>query len=194
MNVALGLSVLSWAWLRWKHADPATNATPVQWTVLAMHACAGALLLLRAPARREGSPKAILAGLPCFVLGLWLMRSTAAPSTWPTALTAIFVAAGAWTLASLLRLGRSFAIFPSLRQLVTRGPYGLIRHPAYAGETVMLFTAAAATRSVAALALALLIIPLLVMRIWAEERTLADAPGYQQYVSQVRYRLAPGVW
>ncbi len=31
-------------------------------------------------------------------------------------------------------------------------------------------------------------------RIYAEERLLAGAGGYQEYARQVRWRLLPGVW
>ena len=111
-NAALGLSLLSWAVLRWKHADPASRTAPVQWTVLAMHACAGGLVLLRAPATRQGTPAAVLAGVPCFVAWLWMMRLAPSPERWPPGAAAAFVLAGAWTLTALLTLGGTSPSFP----------------------------------------------------------------------------------
>jgi hypothetical protein len=42
----------------------------------------------------------------------------------------------AFAVYSMLYLGRSFSIFAEARQLVTGGPYRLVRHPLYAGEMV----------------------------------------------------------
>jgi protein-S-isoprenylcysteine O-methyltransferase Ste14 len=41
--------------------------------------------------------------------------------------------------AVLLRLGRSFSIMAEARQLVTTGPYRLVRHPLYLAEEIALF-------------------------------------------------------
>ena len=70
----------------------------------------------------------------------------------------------------------------------------MIRHPAYAGETVMLWAAGAARPCWLAAELAVAILPLLALRIRAEEQTLAAAPGYAAYARRVRWQLLPGVW
>ena len=50
-------------------------------------------------------------------------------------------------------------------------------------------------RTVAALAVALVLIGLLVVRIFGEEKLLArDLEGYKEYLQNVRYRLIPHVW
>ena len=42
---------------------------------------------------------------------------------------------------------------------------------------------------------ALLIVPILVLRIQNEEQVLAEQlPGYREYRQKIRYRLIPGVW
>ena len=42
---------------------------------------------------------------------------------------------------------------------------------------------------------ALLIVPILVLRILNEEKVLAEQlPGYRAYMQKTRYRLIPGVW
>ena len=42
---------------------------------------------------------------------------------------------------------------------------------------------------------ALLIVPILVLRILNEEKVLAEQlPGYREYMQKTRYRLIPGVW
>jgi protein-S-isoprenylcysteine O-methyltransferase Ste14 len=42
---------------------------------------------------------------------------------------------------------------------------------------------------------ALLIVPILVLRILNEEKVLAEQlPGYREYMHKTPYRLIPGVW
>jgi len=48
----------------------------------------------------------------------------------------LIIAGAAGSLAALSWLGRSFALMPEARQLVTSGPYAFIRHPHYAAEMV----------------------------------------------------------
>src|SRR4029077_5938055 len=43
----------------------------------------------------------------------------------------LVTAAALLSLASLLTLRRSFGVRPALRNLVTKGPYRLVRHPMY---------------------------------------------------------------
>jgi protein-S-isoprenylcysteine O-methyltransferase Ste14 len=45
------------------------------------------------------------------------------------------------------------------------------------------------------LAATLVLVGLLAVRTVMEERTLSDElPGYRDYATRVRYRLAPGIW
>jgi protein-S-isoprenylcysteine O-methyltransferase Ste14 len=90
-------------------------------------------------------------------------------------------------------LGRSFAIFPASRAIVVRGPYRLIRHPAYAGEGVMV-AACALAGSWWTSALIPIAVAVLVVRIQREELILGADPAYQQYAKAVRWRLLPGIW
>ena len=81
------------------------------------------------------------------------------------------------------------------QQLVTTGPYGVVRHPMYAGALAMMLGVPIALGSwwgllaVAALASAI------VWRLLDEEKLLvASLPGYADYRLCVRYRLVPRVW
>jgi protein-S-isoprenylcysteine O-methyltransferase len=82
------------------------------------------------------------------------------------------------------------------QQLVTHGPYRLIRHPTYAGLWLALVGAGLATRNLFA-ALALAIIPLVgvLYRIRVEERALVGYFG-EAYVEYARrtWRLIPFVY
>ncbi len=77
--------------------------------------------------------------------------------------------------------------------MVARGPYRLVRHPAYAGESLMLIGCIAAIGGLAWLWLPVML-PVLIARIIAEERVLRQLPAYVEYADCVRWRLIPGVW
>ncbi len=80
-------------------------------------------------------------------------------------------------------------------QVITTGPYKIVRHPMYAGIILAMFSLPLALGSWWALTPAVLIVGLFIIRTALEDRTLTDElPGYQQYTQQVRYRLIPGVW
>ncbi len=79
--------------------------------------------------------------------------------------------------------------------VVTRGPYRVLRHPAYAGAILFELAVPVLLASWWALALGVLGAVLLVLRTGLEDRTLmAELGGYVDYARQVRYRLAPFVW
>lgn len=82
------------------------------------------------------------------------------------------------------------------QQVISTGPYAIVRHPMYSGVVVMCIGAELALGSWwALLVIVLMQIPVLVWRILDEERLLKkDLPGYADYVQNVRYRLVPYLW
>lgn len=81
------------------------------------------------------------------------------------------------------------------QQVITSGPYALVRHPMYLGALLMYLASPLALGSYWALLPALAIIPILVARIVNEEKVLErDLDGYRQYQQSTRHRLLPGVW
>jgi protein-S-isoprenylcysteine O-methyltransferase Ste14 len=80
-------------------------------------------------------------------------------------------------------------------EVVTSGPYRLVRHPGYSGGLLLLLGAGFALGSWIAIAPILLIAPLMIRRTLIEERMLAGAlPGYADYMERVRSRIVPGLW
>jgi protein-S-isoprenylcysteine O-methyltransferase Ste14 len=79
--------------------------------------------------------------------------------------------------------------------LVSSGLYGLVRHPMYTGNIIMMVGVPLALGSYWGL---ILIIPgmlVLVLRIRDEEKLLThELSGYREYTQKVRYRLLPYVW
>lgn len=79
--------------------------------------------------------------------------------------------------------------------VVTSGPYSLVRHPMYLGSIVLLLFTSLALGSYVALPVFALAIPFYVMRLLNEEEILRkELPGYEEYCSLTRFRLAPFLW
>jgi len=95
---------------------------------------------------------------------------------------------------SFLALGRSFGFIAADRGLVKRGPYGIVRHPIYASY---LFLQAGYLLQSISIRNALVMVfasGCNVGRAIAEDRILATNDHYDEYRSQVTWRLIPGVW
>ena len=80
-------------------------------------------------------------------------------------------------------------------QVVDRGPYALVRHPAYAAGLPVQPAMVLALGSLWGLIPAGLTLIVMVVRTALEDRMLrAHLPGYEEYARRVRYRLIPGIW
>ena len=132
-------------------------------------AAAGTFLgvgILQLPARRLGLPTQLLAD--------FLM---------------LFGAAG--SALALSRLGRSFAIMPEARVLVTGGVYGYIRHPLYAAEMLTLAGIVIQYAQPWATLIGIGVLLLQILRSIYEERVLAEAfPDYAAYQART-WRFVP---
>ena len=83
---------------------------------------------------------------------------------------------------AILYLRRSFAIFVSVRQIVSKGPYAYMRHPMYLGYLFNSCGIALVGCSIAILILNLGFVLLLVCRARMEEEKLCEASAsYRQY-------------
>jgi protein-S-isoprenylcysteine O-methyltransferase Ste14 len=80
-------------------------------------------------------------------------------------------------------------------QVITTGPYRIVRHPMYAGVMVFLLSMPLILGSVYGFCLAIPAAALFVVRTVLEDRTLMnELPGYKEYARQTRYRLLPFIW
>jgi protein-S-isoprenylcysteine O-methyltransferase Ste14 len=81
------------------------------------------------------------------------------------------------------------------QQVISTGPYAIVRHPMYAGTSFLYVATPLALGSWWAVLPALAFIPVFVFRIRNEEEVLVrELAGYDEYRSEVRYRLVPFVW
>lgn len=80
-------------------------------------------------------------------------------------------------------------------EVVSTGPYAVVRHPMYSGSLLYLVAMPIALGSWWALVAILPLIPIIVWRIFDEEGLLKQSlTGYTEYALTVRYRLLPHVW
>lgn len=81
------------------------------------------------------------------------------------------------------------------QQVITTGPYAIVRHPMYLGSLVMLLGIPLSLGSWWGLLAVALIAVVIVFRLLDEEKFLANnLPGYGDYTRHVHHRLAPFVW
>lgn len=81
------------------------------------------------------------------------------------------------------------------QRLASTGLYGLVRHPMYAGNVIMMLGIPLALGSYWGLVLVVPGLMSLAFRIRDEESMLIqELNGYLQYTEKVRYRLVPGMW
>ena len=80
-------------------------------------------------------------------------------------------------------------------QVITTGPYALVRHPMYSAVIVLVFAVPMALGSRFGLIPAVLMAVLMIVRTVFEDRTLhTELTGYPEYAKQTPYRLFPGIW
>jgi protein-S-isoprenylcysteine O-methyltransferase Ste14 len=110
----------------------------------------------------------------------------------------LFVAGASLRLRAVFVLGHRFSGLVAIQPghtLVTRGLYGLIRHPSYLGLLVSTLGWVLVFRSGAGVLLVALMVPILVGRMNAEEALLQSQFGaeYEAYRART-WRLIPGLY
>lgn len=101
-----------------------------------------------------------------------------------------------WTLVTNPFAERSVRIQSDRGQeVVTDGPYLIVRHPMYSAMMVLGAACPLILGSAWGLAVLPLYALLFVLRTVFEDRTLSrELPGYAEYARHTRYRLVPGIW
>jgi len=189
LNAMLGLSVLSWSVMALLQPF-----APPRLVIAVLNLVVGLLLVFRSPLVASGSIGALILALPAVLVAGLALKLSAPLESWPLSAELLFAAGGALAVASFAALGRSFAILPALRSIATGGPYRFVRHPAYLGELLMVAACVIAGPSAFTALVAVAALPLVMLRIGAEERLLVRSPSYVEYAGRIRYRLLPGLW
>jgi protein-S-isoprenylcysteine O-methyltransferase Ste14 len=151
------------------------------------------LLLSRRPLVRDWNPLTVIVSIVASFGAAFITFQPGVP------IIPVYVAAPLQSLAlwfviwGKISLGRSFAILPANRGVMTSGAYRLVRHPIYAGYLVGHILFLLSAFSFYNLAVYSLITFFQVHRILREEALLAATPEYRAYMARVRYRLFYGI-
>ncbi|WP_246672290.1 isoprenylcysteine carboxylmethyltransferase family protein [Mesorhizobium sp. B3-1-6] len=152
------------------------------------------LLLARRPIVRDWSPFTVFISLTAgFGSGFVSLQDG-------IAIIPLYIAAPLQFLALWLviwgkmSLGRSFAILPANRGVVTGGAYRFVRHPIYAGYLAGHILFLLSSFSIYNFTVYAIITLFQIHRILREERILALTEEYRDYLGRVRYRLCPGIF
>jgi protein-S-isoprenylcysteine O-methyltransferase Ste14 len=150
-------------------------------------------------AQKLGQAAASLAFLAIFVLAGFDRRWGWSVASCALAVIGdVVIAAGLMFVAIVFRANTFTAATIQVdraQQIVTTGPYAIVRHPMYAGALVMLLGFPLALGSWWSYAPVAVLALIIVWRATDEERVLvAELPGYAEYRAKVRARLLPGVW
>jgi len=154
---------------------------------------------------RKGETRADRGTCEAYALGraLTVLTALAFPTVWtapglwiPLGFT-VFVGGVAFRLAAIRALGTFYSHRVRVmdgHQVVSTGPYRVVRHPAYTGMLtahvgVVIFFFNPYTLA----AFLLMLFPAMVLRIRVEERSLFTLPGYPEYAHE-RRRLLPMFW
>jgi protein-S-isoprenylcysteine O-methyltransferase Ste14 len=97
-------------------------------------------------------------------------------------------------IAGKITLGRSFALLPANRGIVSNGLYKIVRHPIYMGYLVTHVAFLVASPSLWNIVALVAADAALLARAVCEEQILAQDPAYRDYQTRVRWRVAPGVF
>jgi protein-S-isoprenylcysteine O-methyltransferase Ste14 len=159
------------------------------------------------PAPEDRGTKVILVGaLVIAIAAGWTVASTVTSlevpgNGWAWVLVGVVViwlgiALRVWAIAALGRFFRRDVLIQQGHEVVTAGPFRVVRHPAYAGNLIACLGLGIALGNSLALVI-LVVVPLLghIPRIRVEEAALAHSLGepYSRYAATTA-RIVPGVW
>jgi protein-S-isoprenylcysteine O-methyltransferase Ste14 len=133
-------------------------------------------------------------------LDVWQWHLIVRPHVAVAAVGLVLFAAG-WALKNVALHANAFAIAEVRSQrahghvLADGGVYGVIRHPFYAADLLILVGQGLWLESYAAALASVVPVALMVVRLHSEEQFLrGELPDYGAYARRVPYRLIPGVW
>jgi protein-S-isoprenylcysteine O-methyltransferase Ste14 len=185
--ILVGLFVL-FAWANFAHWRATGKPSGLGTTLL--EGWAALLFLVRRPADSlSGRPLAWLAApIGSFAM---LFARPAAGGLMPVACEVLQLLGVLLAFVSLATLGRSFGLVAANRGVKTRGPYRLVRHPAYTGYLIAYLGYVLENPALVNVALLCFGTIFQLLRIREEEQVLAMDSVYERYRAAVRYRLVP---
>jgi len=152
--------------------------------------------LVRLPPKdsAQGMMPRVIAVLGTFIMmALVLLPPRAISAEMRVISTVMIIVGSAMSIACLIQLGRSFSIMATSRALKTRGVYGIVRHPLYGAEVLMVLGVVLSHGSALAFIVGALWLILQVRRAQYEEVVLLHSfSEYEAYAARVPM-LIPGL-
>lgn len=120
------------------------------------------------------------------MMSLIAMPSAEIPRALQVFSTILIILGTVLSIICLRRLGRSFSIMATARELVTKGPYDIVRHPLYAAELITIVGVVLAHGTVSSMLVGAVWLLLQYQRARYEESVLRQAfPAYEDYARRV---------
>lgn len=150
------------------------------------------LLLTSRPPKRVQADTRAYAGILLSFAAPWLFEL---PTSGTSSIVSVLTLASslfylAFMAAGYAALGRNLGVLPSIKDLVLRGPYTIVRHPIYSSHLFLAGTLLASRPSAWNAAAFALLFTGVMLRIQSEERLLLSDPAYREYAAGVRGQVA----
>jgi protein-S-isoprenylcysteine O-methyltransferase Ste14 len=122
----------------------------------------------------------------CSLMGIAVVEGGNTTTFWIVVSILLMIAGTGLSILCLGWLGRSFSILASARDLVTTGPYAVVRHPLYAAEAITALGVIIANWSPGAVLIGLVHFAFQFRRMHNEEQVLRqEFPAYGEYARKV---------
>ncbi len=193
-NICAGLSVISWSVIGFAGAYENGYVPVVRICICILHLLVGFLFIFRSPVKLNSTFRDCAVVLFSFIGAGLAFKSSPVLHQWPETAIIAFIIGSIIAISSLFYLGKSFTVLPAQRDVVIHGPYRFLRHPAYAGEIIMILSCCFAQVWWGSLCALALVVITIAGRIISEEQYLSRDQNYISYKEQVRWRLVPGLW
>jgi protein-S-isoprenylcysteine O-methyltransferase Ste14 len=139
--------------------------------------------------------RAMVSGAGAMVLPALMRRSTAgaAGMLYPAAVMFEFLGVAISQIARVY-MGRTFAVLPANRGIVSSGPFRFVRHPVYLGWLLLSCGYALVYPTLWNVIVFALCLALTIWRINLEEELLSADSEYRAYLARARWRMIPSIY